>query len=478
MKTISAKEYENRYGGGIMTPSTEEPSFGTRAREVFKSRGEALRPAIEQAGGSFANVPELALNIAGQTAGTINDLVYQATPKFIREPLEKGVQKLAGTAAGQAVTSEVTQFIEDNPRAARDIGAAIEIAMAFTGAKGATEGLKGLTKLGKITTKATKTGAEAVGERAGQLGKQATLAIGKQTSELPEGIMNRVARLTPTDFNKFKKMSGGKTPGRYLIETGNFGSPDQIVKNEVVKFINSREAVDAALAKLPGEYKPKAISSAIEGLMAKGRATSAPGARSPFLGEIEQLAAKFDSQGLNMAEINRVKRIFEREIKLGYDKKLNTNLIEQANNIDSNIRNWQAATANKLGFTNIGELNQQTRVSKFLADALSKQITGKSGLDAVTLTDWVVLSGGNPQAIAGFFAKKLISAKSIQAKIAKALNKGEVRGALVPRFSTTPDYLTQTRALPAPSGQPSFGRFIGQPPTSYEPQAPRIPRNP
>ena len=34
------------------------------------------------------------------------------------------------------------------------------------------------------------------------------------------------------------------------------------------------------------------------------------------------------------------------------------------------------------------------------ADALAKKLQGSSGNNAVTLTDWIALSGGNPENIA------------------------------------------------------------------------------
>jgi len=126
-----------------------------------------------------------------------------------------------------------------------------------------------------------------------------------------------------------------------------------------------------------------------------------------------------------MGEINMVKRLYEKNVKLGYNKMMNADKVEQATNIDNSLRNWQVNQAQELGFNNIAELNKQTQISKFLIDKLGDQVVGQNGLNGIGLTDWIVLGGGNPQAVAGFLTKKFFSSKSVQAKIAEYLNKGK-----------------------------------------------------
>jgi hypothetical protein len=46
------------------------------------------------------------------------------------------------------------------------------------------------------------------------------------------------------------------------------------------------------------------------------------------------------------------------------------------------------------------EINKTTQGWKMFADSLSKKIQGSSGNNAVSLTDWVALSGASPENIA------------------------------------------------------------------------------
>lgn len=258
------------------------------------------------------------------------------------------------------------------------------------------------------------------------------------TQDISSGIMNRVARLKPTDMSKFEKMSGGKTPGQYLTETGNFGAPDKIITNEASKFIQSKGMVDTELSKLPGVYKDGSITDALKGLYLKAKSVSTENTPAQYLNEVRGLIEKYNSEGLSMEDINAVKRLYERNVKLGYNKLLNPDKVELATNIDNSLRKFQFQTAKDLGFENIGELNKQTQLSKFFIDKLGEQVIGQSALNSIGLTDWVVLAGGNPQAIGGFLTKKFFSSKAVQAKIAEMLNSGEkVQGLTQPKVGNT-----------------------------------------
>ena len=271
------------------------------------------------------------------------------------------------------------------------------------------------------------------------------------------GIMNRVARLTPKEATQFEKLAG-ETHGEYLTRTGNFGAPDKIVTNEAAKFTSSKASVDAELAKLNGLYKNGAIDDALNGLLEKAKAESSPNVKAEYLDEVTALKSKYDNQGgLSMADINQVKRLYERKVKLGYDRLLNGEKIAQATNVDSALREWQVNQAKELGFTNISELNKQTQLSRFLVNKLGDQIVGKTGLNGVSLTDWIMLSGGDATSVAGFLTKKFFSSKNVQAKIAEMLNQAEIEGQVLPKTIFSPENarrkVSPTGALELPAGK-------------------------
>lgn len=261
----------------------------------------------------------------------------------------------------------------------------------------------------------------------------------------PEAIMNRVARLTPSDARKFEQLAG-KSHGQYLKETGNFGSPEQIIENEAKKFVTSVKDVDDTLAKLPGQFKARPIKTALDELVAREKRVSSPGAPSRDLEKAIILQKKHNTTGLTMSEINEAKRLYERNVKLEFNKFISPEGVARSTNVDRALRGWQIDEAKKLGFKNLDVLNKQTQLSKFIVDNLGKQLTGKSGNEAVNLTDWIVLSGGDPTAVSAFLAKRVFSNKGVQSRIAKALTKEAPIGQVKPKLQK----LTQTKPVELP----------------------------
>lgn len=413
-----------------------ETNFGERAKETIMEG----RQAVQDINSSDASLGTKIAQNAAQVTGLPLKIAFDALPKPAREGLtfvgdaiasgfKAGTDKIADTKLFTEIGNlEAQGFI--NPETAPEfyklkdalagVGAAGETAANLTGLE------QGITGVGKLASKAASTavaGADAL----------ATSATNAASAITPESasIMNRVARLTPKQANTFEKLAG-KSHGEYLAETGNFGTPDKIISNEAVKFTKSLTSVDDALAKLPGKFTDGSIEDALTQLVKKGQAESGANIKSPYLNEVVSLQQKATTEGLSMSEINQVKRLFEKNVKLGYNKLMNGTEVAQATNIDNAIRKWQVAKAKELGFSNISELNKQTQLSKFIIDNLGSQVVGKTGLNGVNLTDWIMLSGGDPTAVGGFLTKKFFSSKSVQAKIAEMLKKGEIKGQIEP----------------------------------------------
>lgn len=246
-----------------------------------------------------------------------------------------------------------------------------------------------------------------------------------------ESIMNRVARVKPNEARAFEDMSG-KTIGKYLVETGNFGTPDNIVAKEAQKFAKSVADVDKAFDSLPGTYKPQEVIDVLESSVERlGKVKSKEVKRAT------ELLNKAKAEGLNMAEINEAKRLFERNVKLAYNKAINPDQVALATNMDNALREWQFAQADMLGFSNIGEMNLQTRMSKHIVNSLGGKIVDNALLNGISLSDWIMLSGGNPAAVGGLLTKRLFSDPGVQAKIAKMLTNVEAKGAIVPKIGET-----------------------------------------
>lgn len=366
------------------------------------------------------------LGVGASTAsGVIGDVVTGAAksvlPQSAETAIKGGIQSVATpiieSSPVQSILGKYEELKQVNPKLAQDISSALGFAQLGLDVAGAGLGTKGVKKGVQLAETGVKDLAQAGSEVATGASKLAEAITPK-----PEEIMNRVARLTPTDARKFETIAG-KSHGQYLKETGNFGTPDEIVKKEAEKFVQSLNEADNALASLPGEYKSPSIDVAASELVDKAKRVSAPGIDSPILARATELQQKASTTGLSMSEVNELKRLYERNVKLGYNKLMNADAVERATNIDNALRNWQFKQAKELGFTNLDELNKQTQLSKFMVDKLGNQILGKSGNNAVGLTDWIMISGGDPTAIGGLIVKKFFSSEKVQSKIAQMLTK-------------------------------------------------------
>ncbi|HDO20112.1 MAG TPA: hypothetical protein ENG81_01115 [Candidatus Bathyarchaeota archaeon] len=432
----------------VAQPQTFLQETGADIRQI----GTDIKSSLSQRASNIAEIRQAeeagqgkirtAFQSFGQTLGGVSDvignvfkgIVKTVLPQKAEEAVKTGIQKVATPIVeSDTVKSIIERYNSLDEATKRDVDSTLGIGAFGLDVVGGVAGVKAVKTGLKTGTQVVKNVAGSADDFARQAIKPVKGLAGKVVPKSDE-IMNRVARLKPTDFTKFKKMSG-KTPGQYLTETGNFGAPDKILAKEATKFSQSLKSVDTELAKLKGLYNSGATEDALDELIKKAKSVSTKNIKSPYLDEVLELKKKYDSTGLSMEDINNVKRLYERNVKLGYNKLITPDKVEQATNIDNAMRNWQVDQAKKLGFENIRELNKQTQISKFLIDKLGDQVIGQSGLNGFSLTDWIVLSGGNPANVGGFITKKFLSSKGVQAKIAEMLNKSAVKGQIVPKVT-------------------------------------------
>lgn len=414
----------------VIAPVEEKkPNYFQRVGQDYKKAGERITTGIQtsakgiQEGDKTAGI-EAGLRTVGSIAGATFAPILEAPGiKQATEAVVGGAMKIPVV---QTLAQKGAELSQKYPNASKDIEDLINIATLGIG-----------STVEKPIANAVTDVAKGVKETAIKTGKSISTNIGKGVEKItPDSatIMNRVARLKPTDAKTFENLAG-KTHGDYLVETGNFGTPDQIITKEAEKFAQSIKSVDKALASLPGTYKNGGVDDMLNKLMQRGLSTSTENVKAPYLAEVMELSAKNKAEGLSMSDINNVKRLYERHEKLGYNKMLNAKEVEQATYIDNAVREWQVQQAEKLGFTNLKELNKQTQLSRFIVNKLGDQVVGQSGLNGVGLTDWIMLSGGDPTAVSGFLVKKFFSSKSVQSRIAKMLSKKEATGQIVPKIT-------------------------------------------
>lgn len=411
-----------------------KPGLFSRISTDLQKRGENTNKAFE----SNQSFGSKALQLVGQGAGFAGDILTEGLKSASNEsgftdsvikPTIEAVKPTAldilhtevGQMGLQAVKGGIdtyNSFKQAHPEAAGNLEAVINIASILPPAKAAQVG-------GSLAV----TGAQAAAKKTGSVLKTVGSGVSDTVGQTvkPENIMQRVARIPKGAQAKFEATSG-EGVGKYLTKRGIYGDTEDISGQLFKRFNDSRTTADTALAKLDGVYNPPPLKSALKELVEREKRVSSDGALSPDYAKAHELLGKFNKGGLTMSEVNEAKRLFERNVKLDFQKQINPEGVARATNIDNALREWQFSQAEKLGLKNLPEINKETRLAKQLLDAIGKESAGSAGNNALTLTDYILLAGGDVTAISAFLGKKALSSKGVQSAIAKKLYKGTLVG--------------------------------------------------
>lgn len=352
------------------------------------------------------------VHTAGQTAGFVGDIAGEALSplfeKIMSSPILKdlGQQELVkqGMELAQKGGDEYKKFAEANPTVDQFLRDTTNILTVGIGG--------GVAKpLVKKTGEVLKEG----GEKAISAAKTIT----PDTTGMAQSIVASINKVDPTAAKKFYA-SQGKEIGEWLTERGIIGDRETTVKTLLENFNTIKNNVDEALEKMPGTYKDKRVSD-----VAQESLQYAEAVRDPQVGRIKELSQKAEGIGLTPAEINEVKRYFERHIKMSHlqDVTKSSEVRMRSTNMDNDVRELLFEIADKNGFTNLRELNKEIQASKQLADAIGGKMVGQEANNMMGLTDWFVLGGGvlDPKFLAGFALKKGLGSETAKATFAKAL---------------------------------------------------------
>lgn len=427
------------------TPKPTEPSLVSKLGSTAQDFVSGVKDISGRVASSETNPVSGNIQLMGNVAeaglkGVGN--VLTSTPvvgegiKAVSQPVGEGIKAFQGWLENnptfqKVVTSDTAQkvasVLDAHPDIARNAEAVNNIVNAVLVAKG------GVETAGKLST-VTKDVASGIDNVASNLPK---VTIPTGITPDAESIMQRVARVSKGKQASFEQKAG-ESIGSFLDKRGIYGNIDQISEQLYKRFNESKNNADTALATLQGNYQPEVVKTSLDKLQGYLKDVSSPGAVDPQLKEVTGLINKFDKQGLTMSEINQVKRLYERNVKLDFLKSNNPKGVTEANNIDNAIREWQFSQAEKLGLKNLPDINKETMLSKELLNSIGKEYSGSAGNNAVTLTDWIMLSNGDPTAVAGFLVKKGFSSKAAQSWVAKNISKNTEKVPVPQGEFTTP----------------------------------------
>ena len=411
---------------GIAETGQDIAQIGTGIKQRINER-VAKTQAAEQAGKmGEQSAFRTGTQMIGQGAGAVSDVIGEVVKGGIKAVLpqkaETGIKKGLESAVGAVAQTEPVQKLmqnyealkETNPALARDIDSALGFTTLATDIFGG-----GIAKQGaNVGAKTAKTIGGDIIETVVKKVDDITPNISTPEALKPEQVMQRVARIPKGAQAKFEK-NIGESVGSYLVNRGIYGNDEEILTQLYNRFSKSKGEADKAFASLQGTFKPKQVGAMLKEVVEREKSISSPGAISKDLKEMYPLINKYKTDGLTMSEINKIKRTYERNNTIDYLKQNLPDKVAKAKNLDTSVRDWQYKQAEKLGFQNLGEVNKETRAAKELLDSLGKEVQGAAGNNALSLTDAVLVAGGDPTSIGMLLARKTFGSKGLQSKFAK-----------------------------------------------------------
>lgn len=383
--------------------------------------------------------------VVGSAVGAIAKLPFtQKAEEGIADTVESGIEKVAQTQTAQDVVSKYESLTSEQ-KALVDgaLGTTAGLATilgAGPAVKTATKAVETVSNVGKGVL---RTGLQGIDDVATLFAKEGITGAGEigiqQAAQkgpgFAEGLMQRVARVSKGKQAKFEDRAG-ESVGEYLVKRGIFGTPDQLVDQLYTRMQQSMSRLDRAVSSVKGNYRKPAIKNALDELVVRESKVGGVGRTSKDGLRIRELAKKHSNEGLTLSEINEVKRLYERNVKLDYVQDINPVGLERAKRIDTSLRLLVEEEAAKKGITIVRELNRETSLARQLADDLGAEYSGKAGNNIVGLTDWIILAQAtnNPTAAAGFMAKKFFGSEKVMSATSQLLarNKAVLKELPVP----------------------------------------------
>lgn len=333
-------------------------------------------------------------------------------------------------------------------------GGAAALKLGKTGIKGAKTGIKTA-----IESPDFKQGVD-LGFEGGQKARGAVIdtaaSLKTKTQKTTQGlteladkkaieIINSSNKLLPSDAEKFLKLSKGQTLGEYLakrniIETDPEKSTIELAK----RWQNVKKDFDKNFDNLSGLYRPESANTVLKELRKFYTDTES----TKQLSRVNELNSLFRERGLQPKEILELKRLYEKDIKLGYkfDKTASGKTIARSTNRDSALRKDLYAIAKEQGFENVQDFAKEIQLAKAAADGIFKKLNRQLPNNALGLTDNLTFLAGaiEPASFILTGSKKLLELPAIKTKIAKKLAKTRKKQTL-----KNPEII-KAKMLPAP----------------------------
>lgn len=260
----------------VVDPIVESEGFFANVGRAFEERGKKISEAKGRAEAGQQTHAEGLLQTAGQVAGGAFDVVAEGVTSVAKKVLPQGVQDFFGGAAKNVAENPVVQqgvegyrrWKEENPRAASDLEAVVNIGSLLPVGGAAKMAAKPVGSALKTTGKAVSASGEAAAQK-----ELKSFAAKLVTPEDSKGeLIDRVSRTTEKGVGPFKKSEVALTKQQAAsaaeiekLPINPRGTQQQaynVIKDEVGK---EDKFLEAEAKRLPGEFDKKELLERFKG---------------------------------------------------------------------------------------------------------------------------------------------------------------------------------------------------------------------
>ena len=242
--------------------------------------------------------------------------------------------------------------------------------------------------------------------------------------------MNELSEIKGKQLADFKRFSGDKTPGEFLVERGIVGKQDEIAQGLAKNFQTVKTALDDAVGQVRGNFSSPKLINALKQLQKETNEFS------PELASITNRLARATQKdlvsgkpvGISLTEALETARQIERQAALFKAGNL-PKAAQRMKDVKDALRQFIFEQAEAGGFTNITELSKEIQLHKNLLNAVGKRLDAKAFKPELDFTENMLLVAGTiePSALAGLAVKKIARSERFKAARAKFLSPKAIK---------------------------------------------------
>lgn len=340
-----------------------------------------------------------------------SETVGQPLEKYVSAPIRKGVAKWQ-EALGYNPQSEGSQALQETA------GMVWPLAVLWAGQKYVAP------RITNVLTK--KPSLPSV--------KWVWTSIGKSLENIADISATNINRMNAGQIRKFNTEIW-VSPWKFLLDRGITDTGDNLVTKLADNLKESRKSADTGLANIEGKFKAPTQEIATTKLDKSGKYitekvdpvetmlkdnlsnASSKGMSKESL-RAKELLERYQQEWLTMSEINEAKRFLNANNKFSYFSDDVTPRKGFITNLDNEVRKWQFKTAEEQGFTNLKDINMDTKAYYKLLEGIGWWQDKIAWNNPMGLTDWLAFNA-DPSL---FLAKQVAQSNIVKRGYLKWIN--------------------------------------------------------